>query len=360
MKHNPQSLTSWRITAALAVSAVVCALGPISPVSVLAQQAPAQDPPAAKPTEAPPAAPKLEKSDLSADQVFDQIGQKLDNAETLSCDITQSVMLTGQMFQAVGRYAQASGNRMRLEYRIYPGRAANAKDKALFDVDHTPEDLSKQKPTGLLERVSDGSVLWTKWKNGPQQQVTRRNISEIVEALSDVPNETSVKSLQNLGVGGLQTLMSQLQVGMDFGEVREMKSDSAARLVLVGRWNKKTRADVFKLPDDPKAVLPEYVPDFVRLYVDADKLLPLRIQYLKKHPEQDRVRPVVTLDFRNFALNFKLDDDVAAHMFEYVREKDDEVKEVDLTSSVIESIKKLATDTMPEETTEEVPEKAAP
>ena len=209
--------------------------------------------------------------------------------------------------------------------------------------------------TGLLERVSDGSVLWTKWKNGPREQVTRRNISEIVEALSDVPNETSVKSLQSLGVGGLQTLMSQLQIGMDFGEVREMKTETSSRLVLVGRWNQKTRTDIFKLPEDSSAVLPEYIPDFVRLYVDADKFLPLRIQYLKKHAEQDRVRPVVTLDFRNFALNFKLDDEVAAHMFEFVREKDTEVKEVDLTSAVIDSIKKMATETKPEQTPEDSP-----
>lgn len=357
MKHNPQSLTSWRITTALAVSAIAGILGPICPVSVMAQQTPPpSNAPAAEPAEQQPATPKLTKSELTADEVFDRISQKLDDAETLSCDITQSVMLTGQLFQAVGRYAQASGNRMRLEYRIYPTRATNAADKELFDVEFTPEDMSEQKPTGLLERVSDGSVLWTKWKNGPLEQVTRRNISEIVEALSDVPNETSVKSLQSLGVGGLQTLMSQLQVGMDFGEVREMKSDSTNRLVLVGRWNQKTRTDIFKLPEDSKAVLPEYIPDFVRLYVDAEKLLPLRIQYLKKHPEQSRVRPVVTLDFRNFALNFKLDDEVAAHMFEFVREKDDEVKEVDLTSAVIDSIKNMATETKPEETTDKAAE----
>jgi outer membrane lipoprotein-sorting protein len=353
MKHNPQSLTSWRTATALAVSAIAFCLSAVSPVSV-AQEPPAQPTPAADTTAtAQEATPKLTKSDLTADQVFDQISQKLDNAETLSCDITQSVMLTGQLFQAVGRYAQASGNRMRLEYNIFPGRAMNAKDQELFSVDNTPPDLSAQKPTGSLERVSDGSILWTKWKNGPRQQLTRRNISEIVEALSDVPNETSVKSLQSLGVGGLQTLMSQLQVGMDFGEVREMKTETDGRLVLVGRWNLKTRKEVFNLTDDPKAVLPDYIPDFVRLYVDSEKLLPLRIQYLKKHPVQNQARPIVNLDFRNFALNFKMDDEVAAHMFEFVREKDDEIKEVDLTGSVIDAIKKLATIVPVEETPEE-------
>lgn len=291
----------------------------------------------------------MEKSDLTAEQVFAAIGQKLDDAETLSCDINQSVVLSGHLFQAVGRYAQASGNRMRLEYRIYPGRAANAQDGKNSVLGGPVPDLSKKKPTGLLERVSDGSVLWTKWKNGPKQELTRRNISEIVEALKDVPNETSVKSLQNLGVGGLQTLVSQLQVGMDFGEVRELTTDDGKRLVLVGRWNKKTLKDVFKLSDDPKAALPEYIPDYVRLYVDAAGMLPLRIQYLKKHkdPTQKRVRPIVTLDFRKFEVNFELTEETASQWFEYVREKDDTIKEgdeEDLTSSVIESIKKMASE----------------
>lgn len=354
MKHNPQSLTSWRTATAVALSATAMAISPISPVSVMAhQETDASKAPPAAATGSPDAAAesdagtKLVKSDLSSDQVFEKIGQNLDDVETLSCDISQSVLLSGQMFQAVGRYAQASGNRMRLEYQIFPGRAANLKDDEQLVLGQPAPDVSKLRPTGVLERVSDGSVLWTKWKNGPRQELTRRNISEIVEALKDVPNETSVKSLQSLGVGGLQTLMSQIQVGMDFGEVRELPADGGSRLVLVGRWSEKTRKDVFKLSDDPGAVLPDYVPDYVRLYVDSATMLPLRIQYLKKHkdPAQSKVRPIVTLDFRNFDLNFELSDAVAVKWFEFDREENDEIKEEDLTASVIESIKKMVTET---------------
>lgn len=362
MKHNPQSLTSWRTATALALSAVFAAISPISPVSVMAQQKeqPQATPPATTP---PPAAeekgPQLKKSEFTANQVFEKIGQNLNDLDTLSCEISQSVMLTGQLFQAVGRYAQASGNRMRLEYRIFPARAVNAKDSQEMALGQPAPDVSDRKATGSLERVSDGTVLWTKWKNGPQQQLTRRNISEIIEALKDVPNETSVKSLQNLGVGGLQTLMSQLQVGMDFGEVRELEGEGSNQLVLAGRWNAKTLKDVFNQSAETPTALPDYVPDYVRLYVDSARMLPLRIQYLKKHPELTKVRPIVTLDFRNFDLDFDLNDEVAAKWFEFDRGEDEEIKEEDLTASVIESIKKIATETPADDADNKDSEEAA-
>ena len=344
MMHRPQSLTRWPTLALLAVSAVGIVVSSISPIPAMAQQqdAASSEPPAAA------APPPMTKSDLTAEQVFDQISETLDGVEMLSCDISQVVVLSGQRFHAVGRYVSASGNRMRLEYRIFPARAVNAKDAEQLSLDATPEDTTEMKVTGSLEQVSDGSVLWSKWVNGPQKQLTRRNIREIVEAVSDVPNYSAARSLQDLGVGGLQTLMSQLQVGMEFGEVREQTSGDTKRLLLTGRWSDRTLKEVFQLPENSNAALPDYIPDYVRIFVDAKEHLPLRIQYLKKHPDttKTQVRAVVTLDFRHFDLTGEVDDSV----FKFERSEDDDIKEVDLTAAVIDGIRKLAAD--PQATTD--------
>lgn len=342
MKHNPHSFTSWATVTALAISAVCLTFLPKSPVLAFAaradEQAAATDTPAAD-AAAEPAAAKLTPSALTADQVFQKITDTLDGVETLSCDLTQTVVLSGQKFQAAGRYVQASGNRMRLEYRIFPIGGLNADDARLFALDSETPDDSKRKVTGSLEQVSDGSVLWSRWVNGPQKQLTRRNIREIVDAVNDVPNYSATQSLQDLGVGGLQTLMSQLQVGMEFSTVQEQQVGDVTLLVLAGRWNQKTRKEVFGL-EDPEAPLPGYIPDFVRLYVDAKASLPRRIQYLKKHPspEVKKVRPVVTLDLKNIRLN----EGVSDEMFTFDRGEEDNIKEVDLTAQVIDAIKQIA------------------
>lgn len=342
MKHNPYSFTSWAAVTALAISAFCVAFLLKSPVFALSgspdeQSATAQAATPESPAE--PAAAKLTPSALTADQVFQKITQTLDGVETLSCDLTQTVVLSGQKFQAVGRYVQASGNRMRLEYRIFPIGGLKADDARLFALDAETPDVSKRKVTGSLEQVSDGSVLWSRWVNGPQKQLTRRNIREIVDAVDDLPNYSAAQSLQDLGVGGLQTLMSQLQVGMEFSAVQEQQVGDVTLLVLAGRWNQKTRKDVFGL-ENPEAELPGYVPDFVRLYVDAKASLPRRIQYLKKHPspEVKKVRPVVTLDLKNIRLN----EGVSDAMFMFDRGEEEDIKEVDLTAQVIDVIKNVA------------------
>ena len=331
MKHKPQSLTSWVTLVALAIPAVVATFSSLSPVSLFAQ------PPQGSADSA------LNTSSLSSAQVFDGVNAKLAGLNSLSCELNQTVDMAGKRFQAVGKYMQATGNRMRLEYRIFPVRATQASDRAASAIDSEPLDTSDIKVTGSLTQVSDGSVLWSYWVNGDQKKLTRRNIQEIVDAAGQVPNYSTAKSLQDLGVGGLLALMSNLQAGMEFGAVREQMVGNAKLLILSGRWTLKSRKDIFQLPDDSDAPLPEYVPDYVRVYVDAEGMLPRRVQYLKRHPnpELKQIRPLVTLDFRAFKANV----DVLDQTFEFVRPDDETIPEADLTSQVIENIKAAAQET---------------
>lgn len=347
MKHKPQTLTPKTIAVVVAVFAVLPAITPA--MSVLAAlpdetddsgNATADVSQDAAPPNEKSSAPLLKRSDRTASQVFAEIAEKLDDAEALSCSLRQTILLSGQKFVAAGEYRQSSGNRMRLEYRIFPYSAWRSTDAAAAKLDAKPEDLTKLKETGSLSQVSDGSVLWSYWINGDAKRLSRRNISEILEAAESTADYSTARMLQDLGVGGLQTLTSKLQTGMDFGAVQEQQVGDTKLYVLSGRWNEKTLKDVFKLQEDLTAPLPDYIPDYVRVYVDAGSMLPRRIQYLKRHPDskQKKVRPLVTLDLRNINLQAKFSNDT----FTFTRPDEKDLEETDLTPQVIESLKRMA------------------
>lgn len=343
MKHKPQSLTSLPLSGSLALTAAVAVFVSIAPVSLTADEnatsgAPTNSTETAADETTAASKPAPKRSALTADQVFGKVKAQLDSLQGFSCDIRQTVFMTGHRLQARGRYYHASGNRLRLEYRLFPIRAVKAGDKEYLSIDSDGEDTTELKPTGSLTQVSDGSVLWTYWINAGQKQLTRRNIREIMEAADAEPNYSAATSLSDLGVGGMQTLMAQLQVGMDFGAVLEQESARGPLLMVTGRWNDRTRAEVFKLPPEADGPMPDYIPDYVRVYVTAATMTPARIQYVKRHPNPDikQVRPLATLDF----MNFKAENEIPAAVFEFERPDDEEITEVDLTSDVLEAIKK--------------------
>jgi outer membrane lipoprotein-sorting protein len=340
MNRNPQSLTQPSARLLLAVSAVALVISPLSPVLLLAQS----DDTASAGTDVEKTAneaPTLTTSGQTSNQVFAAMQKTLDETESLSCSIQQTIMMSGQRFLATGTFVHATGNRMRLEYKLFPVRASKASDKAQQTVGSDPQDVSELKETGSLTQVSDGSLLWSYWVNATSKQLTRRNLQEIADAVGNLPNENNLQNLQSLGVGGLQALISQLQAGMEFGAAQQQTLGDKKLIVLSGRWNQKTRKDVLGLTDDRDAQLPDYLPDFVRVYVDADQMLPVRIQYLKKHPAADvkQVRPLVTLDFRSIKRNVQIPEGT----FDFQRPDDKDLVEVDQTEQIIEGIKQLST-----------------
>ena len=331
MKHKPQSLTFTL----LAVSAAAFATGVLWQVPQPLFAGPQQDETADSAAE--DAAPQLKPVDVKAADVLTSVSEKLDSVDSLSCDLHETIVFSGQRFYAVGRYVQASGNRMRLEFRIFPTRATRASDAAHFELDGEPEPTDELKPTGSLQQVSDGSVLWSLWDNAGIRKLTRRNIQQIIDAIPETGSYKADRLLEDLGVGGLQTLLARIQQSMDFGTVREQMVGEDRFLVLSGKWSDKSRKEMFDT-EDPDAPLPDYIPDYVRIYIDADASLPRRIQYLKRFPDpsQNLVRPLVTLDLRGVSLNEEVSDGL------FTLQVDDEgLVEEDLTPKVIDTIKQL-------------------
>ncbi len=192
--------------------------------------------------------------------------------------------------------------------------------------------------SGFLLQVSNGSNLHSEWKNGPTVRVTRRNLDDILKAAGETPNYDASRAIQDLGVGGLKGLIARLQSTMDFPLVERKTVGTADLYVLTGRWNAKVRKEIFHLPDDAQVIPEDFVPEYARLFVDAQTMLPRRIQYLKRAPDpsQKQVRPIVTLDFRQITLNETVTDDL------FVYKAPENVQEEDITEQTIKTMQSLS------------------
>ena len=201
-------------------------------------------------------------------------------------------------------------------------------------IDAEPTALAPETARGELTQVSDGSVLFTLWKNGGTVQVTRRNLRDIMDVATKVAGYDADHVAMDLGVGGLRGLISRIESLMEFAPVQTKKVGESDFYVVRGRWNAKARKELFQLADDVIADPRPHVPEYVVFYIDTKTLIPRRIEYRKRaaDPAQKFDRPMVTLDLRNVVLNETLPEDT------FVFTTPDGVKEEDITEQTIQAI----------------------
>lgn len=359
MKHKPYSLTGviFCVLAAAATGLLPGIVGrlqanPADEASAAAN--PAETPVAGAPTagsQQTPAAAAQPGPGISGMDLLTQVRDKLQAVTSLQCEIQQTAVLSGMKFTATGRYAQSTGNRFRLDYQIFPITAAKRSDAQTGRLDATPTATAADKQTATdkqtgaadtaaqssMTQVSDGNVLFTYWKNGTDTRVTRRNIKDILDASKDVAVYDSSRAVQDLGLGGLAALVARLQTSMEFSAVRTETVGGTEFHVVTGRWNKTIRQQMFQLPDGAEVIAQEFIPEYVRLYIDASSALPRRIQYLKRSPDPNQkpvqVRPLVTVDLRQIVLNDAVDDSL------FVFTAPEGVVEEDLTEQTIQGIR---------------------
>lgn len=355
MNHKPETLTNFPGLTMITAIAVVLAIAfhqapagsadektvpPDNAASDAKTPPPATDP---SPTPTPDAptdnSPTPESAAASADvpnpaDLLNQVRSKLQNLDSFRCDLHQTVMMSGMTLHAAGTYAEASGNRVRVEFRIFPSQPAVKADMKKLTIDAEPTAPAPETARGELTQVSDGSVLFTHWKNGATVRVTRRNLRDIMDAATKVAGYDADHVAMDLGVGGLRGLISRIESLMEFAPVTTKKVGESDFYLVRGRWNAKTRKEVFQLPDGVIADPRPHVPEYVVFYIDAKTLLPRRIEYRKRaaDPAQKFDRPLVTLDLRNVVLNETLPDNI------FVFAAPDGVKEEDITEQTIQTI----------------------
>lgn len=322
MKHNPHRLPRCLrlIPAAVLVLGGAWLLPGITPFS--AAQDPGQSAPAAEtPSSAPQGSEQKAdetggkpgesaESGLSAPQVLRDVRDKLESYQSVQADVVETVAVGSRKFTAQGRYLRGSNNRLKLDFAVKLGDGDG----------------------GSLTQVCNGQLLWTRWQVGKQSQITRRDIREIQRAVQETRNVPNAELLSDLGLGGIRALLAALETSMDFDAVRAIEIDGRKFYVLQGSWKKELMSQLGIANPEADQTLPPHIPDVARVYVEVETLFPRRIMYLKRHPEKDLVRPMVTLDFTGIQLNAAIDD----AEFEY--EPPDDVQQIDDTKEYIERL----------------------
>ena len=355
MNYKPQSLTTLPgLTLIVAAAALLAVVGwqktansadekPAAPDTAASDEKTATS--AANPAKASPDEAKTSDPAAPADAataaglpdsrtLLDQVRSKLQELDSLKCDLHETVMMSGMSFNAAGTYAEASGNRVHVEFRIFPSQPSGKSDLKQIELDAEPVVAAAETSRGELTQVSDGTVLFTHWKNGANVTVTRRNLRDIIEAASKVAGYDTDHVAMDLGVGGLRGLISRIESLMEFAPVQSKKVGDAEFYVVRGRWNAKTRKELFQLPDDAVVDPRPHIPEYVVFYIDAKTSLPRRIEYRKRAPDpaQKFDRPMVILDLRNIVMNEALPDEM------FVFKTPEGLKETDITEQTIQVI----------------------
>lgn len=355
MNYKPQSLTaSPRFTILIVVAALLTiaarhtlarsadeeSVPAISAASDEKTTSSAADPSKAPTDEAPGSDPAIAGAEAnSADvpasrELLTQVRSKLEGLDSLTCDLHETVLMSGRTLHAVGTYAEAAGNRIHVEFRIFPSQSSAKEDLRKLAIDAEPVVLAPETSRGELTQVSDGTVVFTHWKNGDNVSVTRRNLRDIMDAATKVADYDANHVAMDLGVGGLRGLISRIESLMEFAPVQTKELGKTKYYVVRGRWNAKSRKELFQLADDVIVDPRPHIPEYVVFYIDARTLLPRRIEYRKRAPDpaQKIDRPMVTLDLRNIALNVTIPDE------KFVFKTPEGVKEEDVTEQTIQAI----------------------
>ncbi len=198
---------------------------------------------------------------------------------------------------------------------------------------------------GSLLEVCSGTVLHTqteidaggtgkKAKDRKELTVTRRNVQQILDAArrsGDFSEQTETDLLTGMGLGGLPALLASLEQNMKLGTVKEETYRDRPVNVISGTWSESVAARMSRPgPGGGPGLLPPTVPDQMRLYLDKETGFPYRLLYLKKVPNRDVLKPMLTLDFRDVVLN----EPIPPSEFDYKPPTD--VQPVELTNFYIE------------------------
>ena len=231
-----------------------------------------------------------DRSPSQAEEFLNQVRQELPNHQSIKADVSQSVSIGDQSFSVVGEYLSA-GQKLRLHYTVSPNQSAK----------------------GEMLEVCDGKELWTKLELPDTPiKVTHRNIRQILAAAKAAQQEGITESAISveLGLGGVAALLASLERTMDFDAMKTEESKGVPITVVQGRW-KKAFVDRFpKEKKDGEELLPAYIPDLVRVYVNRQTLFPERLVYLKKQPNKRSYKALVDLEFTNVEFNTPIDEDI--------------------------------------------------
>ena len=241
--------------------------------------------------------------------------QSPNDVQSIRARIVERVSISGRKFRLEGSYLQGTDLRLRLELTVIP-------------------ETTEGRVEGSLMEVCNGTILWTRYQVGQQTRITRRDVSQILNA-SKTNGQINLSTVE-LGLGGLPALLASLDRWMRFDSVTQEeiigKNGTKKFTVLSGAWKEACLKDL--LLKMSKQHLPEHVPDSVRVYLEPESLFPRRIAFMKRHGSQNEA--LVELDLFDIVLNGPLDE----HQFEYA--PPDGARPVDVTTEYLQQLQSAA------------------
>ncbi len=217
--------------------------------------------------------------------------------DSVRARLVETVAMDERKFRLTGSYLQGRDLKLRLDFTVQVGDSE-----------------------GTVLEVCDGNTLWTRQtittkgfvagseeNEGDEIRITRRDVEAILEAVAATEKSPEQILVAELGLGGLPALLASLSRAVDFETAKTEIVDEEQFTVIEGRWNAQFLQKWPATAAGQSAELPHYVPDSIRIYFDQDSLFPRRILYLKKRPDRDLYRPMVTLDFNDVEFNAELD-----------------------------------------------------
>ena len=197
--------------------------------------------------------------------------------KSIKANLIEQVAIDGRRFKMEGSYLGA-GVKLRLELKVQL-----AHDSA-----------------GTLLEVCDGDVLWSRIELPESKRTTRRDVRQILKAISGAQAVPDSVLLAELGLGGIPALLASLERTMDFSGPREESIADRPFTVLNGTWKPDFQK---RWPRDKQGRLPVYIPDQVRIFFDRETQFPARLLYLKQSASGKGLTPLVSLEFRDLVLN---------------------------------------------------------
>jgi hypothetical protein len=264
---------------------------------------------------------------MTAATVLKRARDALTRHGSIKARVVEQISIMERSYKAEGRYLQKAlkpGDwHMRLELVAKLGEAE-----------------------GSLLEVCNGTILWTRTEIDPggarrkdskdrkEVQITRRNVAQILDAArksGDFSEQTETSLLTSFGLGGLPALLAAIERDMKLGAVKEETLHDRPVYLVQGTWTEAMAARL-RRPTQPgvPGLMPPHVPDQVRVYLDKETGFPYRFVYLKKLPSREVMKPMLTLDFVEVAINESID----SAEFEY--EPPEGAQPIELTNSFIE------------------------
>ena len=160
MNHKPQSLSvlPWlAVVAGVLTLVTTCALRIPAAFADEAQPPVEAAAPATAAVQEPAATEPQSSVAQSGDELLTQVRAKLEGLDSLKCELHQTAVISGMKLTSFGRYTEAAGNRVHLQYHIFPLIQAKADDVKALALDAEAPTINEA--DNRVKYVMNGFVI---------------------------------------------------------------------------------------------------------------------------------------------------------------------------------------------------------